>query len=147
MLGKSSTTSWERRWGVPITPEQLDLWRAAASENQSLEFKEAKTGYGQQKIYEYCVALANEGGGYLVFGVQDKSPRAVVGTSAVNNPLGMAQKLFQKLGFRVDVEEVDHPDGRVVVFCVPSRPTGTAYHLDGRYLMRSGESLVAMTED
>jgi predicted HTH transcriptional regulator len=45
------------------------------------------------------------------------------------------------------VEEVAHPDGRVVVFHIPSRPRGTAYHLDGKYLMRSGESLVPMTED
>jgi ATP-dependent DNA helicase RecG len=51
------------------------------------------------------------------------------------------------LGFRVDVDEVAHPDGRVVVFEVPSRPRGTAYHLDGTYLMRAGEALVPMSED
>jgi predicted HTH transcriptional regulator len=59
----------------------------------------------------------------------------------------MAEKLFENVGFRVDVEEVQHPDGRVIVFQIPSRPRGTAYHLDGKYLMRSGGSLVAMTED
>jgi hypothetical protein len=47
----------------------------------------------------------------------------------------------------VDVQEVAHPQGRVLVFQVPSRPLGTAYHLDGRYLMRSGEALVPMSED
>jgi hypothetical protein len=35
----------------------------------------------------------------------------------------------------------------VLVFHIPSRPYGTAYHLGGRYLMRSGEALVAMSED
>jgi len=59
----------------------------------------------------------------------------------------MADELFKSLGFRVDIAEVQHPDGRVVVFEVPSRPRGTAYHLNGRYLMRSGASLVAMSED
>jgi len=59
----------------------------------------------------------------------------------------MAEKLFSTLGFRVDVEEVSHPDGRVVVCSIPPRPRGTAWHLDGRYLMRSGSSLVPMTED
>jgi predicted HTH transcriptional regulator len=59
----------------------------------------------------------------------------------------MAEKLFQAVGFRVDIEEVTHPDGRVLVFHVPSRPRGTAYHLDGKYLMRSGEALVPMSED
>jgi predicted HTH transcriptional regulator len=47
----------------------------------------------------------------------------------------------------VDIEEVAHPDGRVLVFHIPSRPRGTAYHLDGKYLMRSGEALVPMSED
>ncbi|HLH20047.1 MAG TPA: hypothetical protein VKX45_22670 [Bryobacteraceae bacterium] len=61
--------------------------------------------------------------------------------------IGQAQKLFETLGFRVDVEEVPHPDGRVVVFEIPSRPRGTAYHLDGAYLMRSGEAPVPMSED
>ena len=59
----------------------------------------------------------------------------------------MEEKLFQKLGFRVDVEEVSHPDGRVVVVTIPPRPRGTAFHLEGKYLMRSGECLVPMSED
>ena len=33
------------------------------------------------------------------------------------------------------------------MFRVPSRPRGTAYHLNGAYLMRSGEALVPMSED
>lgn len=37
--------------------------------------------------------------------------------------------------------------GRVLVFHIPSRPRGTAYHLDGKYLMRAGEALVPMSED
>jgi len=47
----------------------------------------------------------------------------------------------------VDIEEVAHPDGRVLVFHIPPRPRGTAYHLEGAYLMRSGEELVPMSED
>jgi ATP-dependent DNA helicase RecG len=34
-----------------------------------------------------------------------------------------------------------------VIFHVPSRPVGTPLHLDGQYLMRAGEQLVAMTPD
>ena len=56
-------------------------------------------------------------------------------------------KIFGKLGFRVDVEELAHPDGRVLIFHVPSRPRGTAYHFEGTYLMRSDEDLVPMSED
>jgi ATP-dependent DNA helicase RecG len=133
--------------GIATTPAQIDLWRQAPTEHQNLEFKEAKTGYDNAKLCSYCVAIANKGGGHLVLGVADKPPRGVVGTAACSNPVGAATQVSTRVGFRVDIEEVLHPDGRVVVFHIPPRPRGTAYHLDGRYLMRSGESLVAMSED
>jgi ATP-dependent DNA helicase RecG len=132
---------------MTTTPEQIDLWRQSPSEHQRLEFKEAKTQFDNHKLYEYCVALANEGGGHLVLGVADKPPRPVVGTQAFRDPATMAEKLFQAVGFRVDIEAIAHPHGRVLVFDIPSRPRGTAYHLEGAYLMRSGESLVPMSED
>jgi predicted HTH transcriptional regulator len=132
---------------MPTTPEQIDLWRQSASELPRLEFKEAKSQFDNRKLYEYCVAIANEGGGFLLLGVADRPPRPVVGTHSFSNPVAMAEKLFEAVGFRVDIEEVAHPDGRVLVFHIPSRPRGTAYHLDGKYLMRSGEALVPMSED
>jgi predicted HTH transcriptional regulator len=132
---------------MPTTPAQIDLWRSVSSEHQRLEFKEAKTQFDNRKLYEYCVALANEGGGHLLLGVSDKAPRPIVGTAAFNDPVAMAEKLFEALGFRVNIEAVAHPDGRVLVFHIPSRPRGTAYHLDGKYLMRAGEALVPMSED
>ncbi len=132
---------------MSTTPEQINLWRSAPSEHQRLEFKEAKTQFDFRTLCKYCVALANEGGGQLLFGIADKPPRLVVGSAAVNDPIGMAEKLFQTLGFRVDVEAVSHPDGRVVVFHIPSRPRGTAYHLEGTYFMRAGEELQPMSED
>ena len=129
------------------TPQQIDTWLSASSEHQRLEFKEAKTQLDNRRLYKYCVALANEGGGHLILGVTDTPPRSVVGTAAFDNPTGMEERLFTVVGFRVDIEEVAHPDGRVLVFHIPSRPRGTAYHLDGAYLMRSGEGLVPMSED
>jgi len=150
-LDTRQLSSWNKgvfaKESMSITPEQINLWRNAPSENQRLEFKEAKAQYDFVKLCKYCVAIGNEGGGHLLFGVADKPPRQVVGTEAVNDPVGMAEKLFQALGFRVDVEAVNHPDGRIVVFQIPSRPKGTAYHLGGMYLMRSGEELVPMSED
>ena len=132
---------------MATTPEQIDLWRQSPLEHQQLEFKEAKTQFDNRKLYQYCVALANEGGGYLVLGVGNKPPRPVVGTQAFSDPIAMTEKLFQAVGFRVDIEEVRHSAGRVLVFHIPSRPRGSAYHLDGAYLMRSGEALMPMSED
>lgn len=132
---------------VTTTPQQVDIWRQSRSEHQRLEFKEAKKQFDFRKLCKYCVAIANEGGGNLLLGLADVPPRPVVGTRAVRDPVAMAEQLFQAIGFRVDIEEVTHPDGRVVVFHIPSRPQGSAYHLDGAYLMRSGQALVAMSED
>lgn len=132
---------------MSITVDQIDLWRSVPKESQNLEFKEAKAQFDNKKLFRYCVALANEGGGHLVLGVSDKPPRQVVGTRAFRDPMEMAGKLFQVLGFRVDIEEVNHPDGRVLVFVIPGRLKGTAYHHDGAYLMRSGDELVPMSED
>lgn len=80
-------------------------------------------------------------------GVSDKKPRPVVGSQAFQNTVDTADRLFLAVGFRVEVEAVQHDDGRVVVFTIPPRPRGSAYHLDGKYLMRSGESLRPMSED
>ncbi len=132
---------------MATTSEQVDIWRAVPTETQTLEFKEAKNQYDTDKLLGYCVAIANESGGHLVLGVKNRPPRNVVGTSAFPNTIIIAEKIFQRLGFRVDVDEVKHPSGRVLVFIIPSRPKGTAYHLEGKYLMRSGESLVPMSED
>jgi ATP-dependent DNA helicase RecG len=78
---------------MAITPEQIDLWRQAPSEHQRLEFKEAKRQFDNRKLYGYCVALANESGGYILLGVSDRLPRRVVGTQAFRNPVAMGEKL------------------------------------------------------
>lgn len=129
------------------TAAQIDLWRQARSEHASLEFKEARNNFERDKAAAYCIAIANEGGGHLLLGISDRPPRPVVGSNAFENVTDTADRLFQVLGFRVDLEEVAHPNGRVLVFHIPGRPRGTAYHLDGKYLMRVGESLVPMSED
>ncbi|MFN3326545.1 MAG: helix-turn-helix domain-containing protein [Bryobacteraceae bacterium] len=113
---------------MAITIEQVDIWRASQSENQRLEFKEAKTQFDGQRLCEYCVALANEGGGFLLLGVADKPlPRPIVGTQAFPDPVAQAERLFHQLGFRVGIEVIPHPAGRIVAFRIPSRPRGTAY--------------------
>ena len=132
---------------MAITPNTIDIWRQSSSENRSFEFKEAKTQFNNQSLMRYCVAIANDGGGQLLLGIADQPPRPVVGAQAFQNPVDIEEKIFQKIGFRVDVEEVDHPDGRVLVFRIPSRPQGTAYQLDGAYLMRVGQTLTSMSED
>jgi ATP-dependent DNA helicase RecG len=129
------------------TAEELERWMSLPSETEHVEFKEAKNQYDNTKLLKYCVALANEGGGRLILGVTDERPRQVVGTQAFLNVEQIKARLLETLQMRVEVETVAHPQGRVLVFHVPSRPIGTPLHLDGQYLMRAGEQLVPMTAD
>jgi len=129
------------------TLEMLEKWLLVPGETPNLEFKEAKKQYDSDKLMRYCVALANEGGGHLVLGVSDKPPRRVVGTSAFSSPTDLNKihkQILDKLHIRVDAKVLHHPKGRVLVFEIPSRPTGQALAFEGAYLMRSGDNLVPM---
>lgn len=130
-----------------ITLEQLNRWLLDVPENEHLEFKEAKQQFDTGKLLKYCVALANEGGGYLVLGVSDKPPRRVVDTQAFLITGDIKARILNALHFRVDIQELQHPDGRVLVFQIPSRPIGQPLHHEGAYLMRAGDELVPMSAD
>lgn len=129
------------------TIEQLEAWMQAPSEDEHLEFKAAASQFDSRKLTQYCVALANEGGGRMILGVTSECPRRVVGTDAFRDLQGIKSKLFQRLHTRVDAEEVQHPDGRVLIFHVPSRPMGRPIEFEGKYLMRIGEELQPMSPE
>ncbi|MGQ9758493.1 MAG: ATP-binding protein [Actinomycetota bacterium] len=116
-------------------------------EGENVEFKEAKQGFDFGKLAAYCVALANERGGKLVLGITDKRPRRIVGSNAFANTEQTKRRLLDAIHMRVEIEELWHPDGRVLIFRVPSRPKGVPLQYDGRYLMRSGSSLAPMSPD
>ncbi len=101
------------------TPNQIDLWKSVSHEDQRLEFKEAKNSFDKDKLNAYCVAIANEGGGYLILGISDKHPRVIVGTKAFLGIASAAHELFMKIGFLVDIEEVLHPGVEFLYFISP----------------------------
>ncbi|HEX8283254.1 MAG TPA: RNA-binding domain-containing protein [Pyrinomonadaceae bacterium] len=118
-----------------------------AREDEHLEFKEAKNNYDYDKLAKYCAAIANEGGGKIVLGITDKIPRQVVGSQAFLNPHKIKTALTDVLHIRIDVDEINHPDGRVLIFTVPSRPYGVAVQYKASYWMRSDEDVIPMTWD
>lgn len=130
-----------------MTEAELNALLLVRSENEHIEFKEAKSNFHFDKLVDYCVALANEGGGRIVLGVTDKPPRRVVGTRAFDTPERTVAGIHERIHLRVLWHEVQHTGGRVLVFEVPSRPLGHPLHHDGRYWMRAGEELVPMTAD
>ena len=130
-----------------MTLTELNILLQARSESEHVEFKEAKRNFHFEKLVDYCVAMANEGGGRIVLGVTDVVPRKVVGTQAFEVPERTVQGLHERLHMKIVWEEVEHPGGRVLVFTVPSRPIGQPVHYDGRYWMRAGSDLAPMSPD
>ena len=129
---------------MPTTREQLQHW-LDEPEGVHLEFKEAKHNFHFDKLVDYCVALANEGGGNIILGVTDLRPRRIVGTQAFAEPGRTEAGLYDRLSQRIPVEEVTTTDGRVLVVHVPPRLPGTAWEIEGRYLKRAGDELTALT--
>lgn len=128
-----------------MTATQIDLYTLMASaEDEHLEFKEAKASFSQDKAIKYCCALANEGGGRLVLGVTDQLPRRIVGSGAFPALEDLRAELVRVLHLKVPVEALDMPEGRVVVFDVPSHPLGLPLMVDKIYWCRQGEELAAM---
>lgn len=85
-----------------------------------------------------------------MLGVADKPPRRVVSTQAfatIADLNDIKARIVEKLHIRVEIKELTHADGRVLVFEIPARPVGQPLNIDGTYLMRAGEHLVPMTPD
>ena len=117
------------------------------AECENLEFKEAKNGFSFEKLREYCVAFANEGGGVLVFGISDEYPREITGSNAFLDIRAKINNLTSQFGLRMEAKEDQVGGKRVLRIKIPSRQIGVPLQVDGRYLMRSGESVVPMTAD
>jgi ATP-dependent DNA helicase RecG len=128
-----------------MTLDELKKLLQSSEENEHIEYKEANRQYDLKKLMKYCVAFANEGGGKLVFGVNDQ--RQIIGTQAFENTGILKSKILEKLHIRVDIIELQDGEKRVLVLNIPPRPRGTALHFDGAYFMRSGEDLVPMSPD
>ncbi|MFT5616955.1 MAG: ATP-dependent DNA helicase RecG [Arenicella sp.] len=131
------------------------------SENK-VEFKEAKGGSfsynGRSKlapkdrrrcILGYVTAFANEGGGYLIFGIEEGKPNIVVGTSQNENRIReLEADIYRDTGIRVSASELyDTDKKRVLVLDIPSRPIGKVYKFEDVSLMRIGEELKPMSDE
>lgn len=99
-------------------------------------------------IQGYIVAFANEGGGRLIFGMEDEHPHAIVGTSFAEGSTGaLEDRIYSDLEIRIHIEEIHEDNKRVLVFHIPGRPVGKLLKFEGVALMRIGESLRNMNDD
>jgi ATP-dependent DNA helicase RecG len=127
-------------------------------ENEVVEFKLASKDFDQDKLGKYFSALANEANlrsqerGWLVFGVENSS-RTVKG-SAYGSEGSRLNSLKQEIAndtnpnitFR-EIHTLNTPEGRVVLFEIPSAPQGIPIAWKEHYYGRAGESLAGLTLD
>ncbi len=127
-------------------------------ETEVIEFKQAGNDYSTDRIGQYFSALANEANlrdtekAWLVFGVSDKT-RTVVGSD-----YRLQSERLQSIKMQVSADsepsvafrnifELQHPQGRVVLFEVPPAPRGMPIAWKGHYYARAGESLTNLGLD
>lgn len=133
----------------------LNNLRNLSSENEIVEFKEAKNTYDFTKLGKYFSALSNEANlcgkpfAWLVFGIKD-SDHSIVGTQF--RPLRkdldslkgeIANKTTNRISF-INIHELNLAEGRVLMFQIPAAPKGIPVSFDGHYYARDGEELVPL---
>ena len=133
------------------------------NESEVVEFKEAKTSFDIAELGQYFSALSNEANllkkkcGWLVFGVKEQrsGPNrwVVVGSQfrAARHHLDnlkkeIADQTTGRITF-VEIYEVPHPNGRVVLFQIPPAPPGQPISYKGHYYGRDNESLVPLNSE
>ena len=128
---------------TPMTLEDL----LNAKEGEQFQFKEAKRHFDSGEAARCCCALANCGGGSLVFGISDKRPRKVVGSTAFEQPERTRKGLIDQLKVMVDFQLYEQDEKRVLVFSVASRPLGLPVQVDGVAWWYEGDRLIPMPEE
>ena len=126
-----------------------------STENEVVEFKEAKTQYNKDNLGEYFLALSNEANlkgqsnAWIIFGI--KNNKSIVGTIISDDQLNdykneMAQHTSPRISFE-ETERIDI-DGKNVILCkIPAAPQGQPVSWKGHYYGRDGESLGALHDN
>ena len=133
----------------------LDKLLALSTENEVVEFKEAKTQFDKDKLGQYFSALSNEANlksvnsAWFIFGV--KNDRTVVGTLINDNQLNdYKNEIAQHTSPRTSFEETERLDinGKLVILCkIPAAPQGQPVAWKGHCYGRDGESLGALHDN
>jgi len=146
-------------WSTGMTEKELlvilDNLRILPGETEWVEFKEARNNFHFNDLGQYFSALSNEANikgvpfGWLVFGIEDKAKK-IIGSNYRPDRRSLdklkheiARKTTGGITFN-EIFEVQHPEGRVVLFQIPAAPPGIPVAWEGHYYGRDGESLVAL---
>jgi ATP-dependent DNA helicase RecG len=139
--------------------QTLNRLRTLPAETEWVEFKEAKGAFDPEKLGEYFSALSNEANlksqphAWLIFGIEDKPPRRVVGTQYKSDRAALdvmkkqvADHASQRMTF-IEIHELLLSEGRVLMFEIPPAPPGVPTAWKGHYYGRDGESIGALNPE
>lgn len=126
--------------------EILDIIKKGESEK--VEFKEVNN-IKTTVISKICCGIANMRGGHLFIGVKDNGE--VVGTKYLlekqkfNNT---KREIYDQIKINVDIDIMKISGNRVLVFTIPSRPTGDLVSTqNNEYFIRKGDTLLLADKD
>ncbi len=138
---------------IDMLDKLTDLLQLTA-ENEIVEFKTAKDDFSIDKLGKYFSALSNEANlkkqpsAWLILGVNDN--RQIVGTlyrqtrpSLDKLKEEIAHKTTNRTTF-IEIHEVQHPNGRVLLFEIPPAPKCIPIAFEGHYYGRNGESITSL---
>lgn len=131
----------------------LDKLLSLPTENEVVEFKEAKNQYDKDKLGKYFSALSNEANlkgqkqAWLVFGVDNN--KNIVGTTITEKQINeykaeMSHHTSPRCSF-IDVHLLSKQEEKILLFEIPATPQGQPMSWKGHYYGRDGESLVALS--
>lgn len=139
-----------------ILEKLYELMRLPA-ETEWVEFKQAKNNFDFDDLGRYFSALSNEANlkrqhaGWLVFGVTDRPPRQIVGSSFRHQKPGL-EKLKREISKNTnhqttfnDIHELLVDGRRVVLFQIPPAPRGVPTTWRGIAYGRIHDSLGPLT--
>lgn len=135
---------------------KLTELRAMSSENEVVEFKEAKGKFDFDKLGQYFSALSNEANlqkvdaAWLVFGIKDKD-HSIVGTQykyELKALMSLKKSIADKTNGRFTFKEIHtfQVDGlRVIMFEIPPAPQGIPISYSDHYYARDHESTCGLS--
>ncbi|MFN3019928.1 RNA-binding domain-containing protein [Chryseobacterium sp. TY3] len=130
----------------------LDQLLSVNTENEVVEFKEAKNQFDKDKLGQYFSALSNEANlsnqkfAYLIMGVKDD--KTIVGTSISDHQLNeykaeIVRHISPRNNFS-NVFSVTRNTKTALILEIPAAPKGMPVSWKGHYYGRDGESLGAL---
>ena len=141
-----------------ILQQLIDRW-----EYETVEFKEAKGQYSEDKIGQYFSAISNEANiagqqfGWLILGVGEQKDKYPVGTSFKSGDPSLLEKFKYTVSRDttdgmtfLDIIELfpiyDGQKRRVLMFKIPAAAAGMPTEWKTRYFGRDGDSLVPLQQ-